>query len=436
MDHYALKCLGCGENFSDSTEGFLLQCGGDHQPAFLRAEYSAKQLNIVDENPGIFRYKDWLPIRRIQSSNNKPVVFQSEALSNQLGLENLYIAFNGYWPERGAYFETCSFKELEALSVTARIPESEKRTMVVSSAGNTGMAFLQVCSEKGIPLIVIVPAAALPSMWITREKHPAVILAALEGKVDYLDAIKLANIIAEQDNFYTEGGASNIARRDGMGTVVLAAAEAMGRIPDHYFQAIGSGTGGIAAWEMSSRLLEDGNYGKHKMRLHLVQNKPFTIMADAWEQGSPELLPLSEEEARSRLSKVYANILSNRQPPYSIKGGVFDALTDTRGLTYMVSNTEAMEAGDLFYKLEGCDIHPAAAVALAGLCQATAAGKIGRKETVLLNITGGGAKKLESTGKKIPLKPDIIFTREEISGKAVSAKLKMLHKAKGNQEVH
>jgi len=436
LDHYALKCLGCGKYYSDSTEGFLLQCRENHKPAFLRAEYSAKQLNIVDDNPGIFRYIDWLPIRRIQSSSSRPVVFQSEALAHHLGLEDLYVAFNGYWPERGAFFETCSFKELEALSVTARIPEFEKRTMVVSSAGNTGMAFLQICSEKGVPLIVIVPASALPSMWITRERHPAVILAALEGEVDYLDAIKLANIIAEQDNFYTEGGANNVARRDGMGTVVLSAAEAIGRIPDHYFQAIGSGTGGIAAWEMSCRLLEDGRYGNHKMQLHLVQNEPFTIMADAWQQGSSELLPLSEEEARSRLSKVYAKMLSNRQPPYSTRGGVFDALTDTRGLTYTVTNTEAIEAGDLFDKLEGCDIHSAAAVAVAGLCQAKAAGKIGRNDTVLLNITGGGAKKLESTGKKIPLKPDIIFTREDISGTNISAKLDMLHKAKGNQEVH
>ena len=159
-------------------------------------------------------------------------------------------------------------------------------------------------------------------------------------------------------------------------------------------------------------------------------------MADAWQQGSPELLPLSEEVARSRLSQVYASILSNRQPPYSITGGGFDALTETRGFTYTVTNTEAREAGDLFNKLEGCDIHPAAAVAVAGLCQATAMGRIGRKDTVLLNITGGGTKKLESTGKQIPLKPDIIFTREDLSAEAVSAKLKKFQKARDNQEVH
>lgn len=207
-------------------------------------------------------------------------------------------------------------------------------------------------------------------------------------------------------------------------TVVLAAAEAIGRIPDHYFQAIGSGTGAIAAWEMSNRLLGDGRFGNHKMRLHLVQNEPFTIITDAWQQNSPELLPLEEEVARSKILETCVSVLSNRRPPYSITGGVFDALTDTRGFTYSATNKEVREAGDLFNKLEGCDIHPAAAVAVVGLCHALAMGRISKKDTVLLNITGGGMKKLESEGKKIPLEPDVVFThRGDVSAKALLTRL-------------
>ena len=58
-----------------------------------------------------------------------------------------------------------------------------------------------------------------------------------------------------------EGGAKNVARRDGMGTVMLDAAVTIGRMPDYYFQAIGSGTGGIAAWEAALRLRDDGRFG-------------------------------------------------------------------------------------------------------------------------------------------------------------------------------
>jgi len=38
----------------------------------------------------------------------------------------------------------------------------------------------------------------------------------------------------------------------------------IGRIPDFYFQAIGSGTGAIAAWEANLRFLADGRFGSTK----------------------------------------------------------------------------------------------------------------------------------------------------------------------------
>ena len=58
---------------------------------------------------------------------------------------------------------------------------------------------------------------------------------------DYFDAIHLSNLALKSDKFYAEGGAKNVARRDVMATTVLSAATTIGRIPDYYFQAVGSG---------------------------------------------------------------------------------------------------------------------------------------------------------------------------------------------------
>jgi len=58
---------------------------------------------------------------------------------------------------------------------------------------------------------------------------------------DYTDAINLAGRIAKLPGI-VEGGARNVARRDGMGTLMLDAAVTLGKMPDHYFQAVGSGT--------------------------------------------------------------------------------------------------------------------------------------------------------------------------------------------------
>jgi len=71
-----------------------------------------------------------------------------------------------------------------------------------------------------------------------------------------------------------------------MGTTVLSAADCIGRIPDVYFQAVGSGTGAIAAHEANERLLEDGRYGNHTMQLIPSQNVPFIPVGGSMGAGN------------------------------------------------------------------------------------------------------------------------------------------------------
>jgi len=405
---YLLECPLCGGRYEDSPREFLLSCPEPHPPALLRAIYKVKKFVTHPEHTGVFRFFDWLPIRRKLPGAAGPVAFHSTALGPSLGLENLFIIFNGWWPEKGALMETCTFKELEAQAVCGRIVDGWRSSLVVSSAGNTARAFHDACSRYQVPALLVVPGHSMPLLWSTGESHPEVRLAVLDGGADYADAIELGNGIAATEGFYPEGGARNAARRDGMGTAVLAAVEATGRMPAHYFQAVGSGTGAIAAWEMNLRLREDGRFGSGKMRLHLSQNAPFTPMTDAWEAGSRALLPVADGRRLSRA--IRARVLGNRNPPYSIAGGLYDALTDTGGFMYRVTNTEARKSGRLFEKLEGCDIDPAAEVACASLIQAVHMGRIGRGDVVALNITGGGHRRLRRDRRIAFLRPHATFT--------------------------
>ena len=52
-------------------------------------------------------------------------------------------------------------------------------------------------------------------------------------------------------------------------------------------------------------------------------------MYDAWHAGSRDLLPMDDNLARKHAGMIDAKVLSNRRPPYSLAGGVFDALKDT-----------------------------------------------------------------------------------------------------------
>ncbi len=233
-------------------------------------------------------------------------------------------------------------------------------------------------------------------------------MAAKSGG-DYFDAIHLSNIAAGMDMFVPEGGAKNVARRDGMGTTVLSAATTIGIIPEYYFQAVGSGTGAIAAWEANLRLIEDGRFGNNKMKLMVSQNIPFTPIFDAWKANSRPLLPLDDEVARKQVEEINAKVLSNRKPPYSLPGGLYDALVDTGGDVLLATNEEAEAAAKLFEKLEGIDIHPAAAIATASLINMAKENCIDKDALIMLNITGGGEERFKQDRDLHNLKPSIVF---------------------------
>ncbi len=246
-----------------------------HDRALLRADYAARSLELKDY-PGIWRFYDWLPVKGILTEAFEgSVTYKSTGLAKELGLRSLYISFSGYWPERKALMQTCSFKELEAPPTMQRLRErADDSALVVASAGNTARAFAQVASLTGQPLVLFVPEKDQSRMWTTVEspKRGQMTLVSVRG--DYYDAISMAEKIQSRPGFVPEGGARNIARRDGMGTVMLDAALMLGRIPQHYFQAVGSGTGGIAAWEAALRLIGDSRFGSNLPRIHLAQNIP------------------------------------------------------------------------------------------------------------------------------------------------------------------
>src|SRR5262249_29481534 len=110
-------------------------------------------------------------------------------------------------------------------------------------------------------------------------------------------------------------------------------------------------------------------------------------------------------------------------PPYSINGGVFDVLKESRGEMLVADNPEALYAGRLFEETEGIDIDPASAVAFASLLKASRSGQIERDSIVLLHITGGGRHRRRMDKKLIPIKPDLQVDGNEILSNQVMDKL-------------
>ncbi len=395
-----MKCLKCGREYGQE---YRLTCENDD--AFLRAEYSDKKLELRNQ-PGIGRFHSWLPVQEELTTDAGPITYKSEAFARELGLSNLYIGFSGYWPERGAFVKTCSFKELEAHPTMQLLKETGGKAIVLASAGNTGRAFAHVSALTGTDVYIVIPESGASNLWLPEEPTESIHLISMSPGNDYTDAINLAGRIAKLPGMVPEGGARNVARRDGMSTVMLDAAVTIGKMPDHYFQAVGSGTGGISAWEASLRLRADGRFGQKLPKLQLAQNLPFVPMYNAWQDKRREIIPeLDMKDAKKQVEETYATVLTNRTPPYGVTGGLYDALVDTDGIMCAITREEALEAKTLFESLEGIDILPPSAVATASLLKAVETGNVGKDETILLNLAGGGYKRLKEDYTLCQIKP-------------------------------
>jgi len=398
MGDYILRCPE-GEIVEEDIH--TLACRSGHE-GLLRAEYSAKRL-IPREFSGIYKFYDWLPVRSVLDTRSAPIAFQSERLSRELGLKNLWVGFTGYYPERGAYTTSCSFKEMEALPTYSRVNDLGGGTVLLASVGNTARAFAQVAGETGCKCLIVVPEKSADRLKVTKDTGHAR-LFTVNG--DYTDAIEMSDRIAALGGFIVEGGARNVARRDGMGTVLLEGVLTMGRLPDHYFQAVGSGTGAISAWEASIRLLEDGRFGSRLPMLNLSQNLPFVPMKKAWDAGRREITKEDLGDSTHDIGLIYADVLTNRKPPYGIPGGLFDAMSACGGRFFDISEAEAVSAGKLWSSAESVSLDPAANVALASLIRAVEEDMASCEDVIFLNITGGGMDRAEEELGLVTILPE------------------------------
>jgi cysteate synthase len=394
MSHYGLRCRKCGALLDDAFSPANEHCAD----ALLVTDYGARFSE--QGGGGIWRF-NWLPVHSPDTTLPGPVVYHSSGLAVHFGLENLYIAFHGYWPEKGTELRTCTFKELEAGVVLQNARENGIPGLIVASAGNTARAFSHLAARSGYPVIIVVPKMCLGEMWYLEPSGTVPTFAVADG--DYANAIDVARRIAAVTGYPFEGGVKNIAKRDGLGIAMLEAVSRIGQLPDHYIQAVGSGTGAIGAWEMAERFLRDGRFGGRLPVLHLGQNLPFAPMLHAWQKGSRTLSP---DDLRPELiPRITTRVLSTRYPAYSVAGGVYDALTAAKGRMYGIENDAVYGAMKTFLETEGIDIVPAAGVAVAVLGSAVASGAIGRGDTVLLNITGGGEARLRKDARTYTVVP-------------------------------
>ena len=396
LDKYSLFCLFTKDLVEDNytlhyTDGSL-----------LRTIYNSK-LKINNDYLGMMKFHDWLPNSAISNHQVGTQTYKAEKLGKAIGMQNLWITFHGYWPEKGGMCPTGSFKDMEAIPTLIRLKEKGGEGIICASAGNTARAFSYFCGLENVPLIVVIGSLHAKRLYLP-ENHPnsSVKIIVLEDG-DYYDAkVFSKKLAANLPNWQMEGGVHNVARRDGIGSLILDAAFKIGKLPINYFQGIGGGPGPIGVHEMAVRTIDAGIFEGPAPRQHVSQNVEHCPIHNAWQAKRACLI---QSDFPDKEVEVFSDYLLNKAPAYEIKGGVYDALVESNGQTYIVSKEDALSAKELFETIEGIDIMSPAAVALASLIQALETGDISKEECTVLNISGGGNERIKKELNAKPINP-------------------------------
>ena len=408
---YMLKCLGTGDLIEDAytlnyTENALLQAQFD-------GPMEVKQLD------GVWKYLDWIPTSTSNEYVAGTTTYKAEALGHSLGMSNLWVTFHGYWPEKGGICPTGSFKDMEAVPTIQRLHDHGCKGLICASAGNTARGFTHFCGLAGMPLIVVVGKDHGHRIW-TKAGHPtdSVKVVVVEDG-DYYDAKTVAKAIAKKlTGWQMEGSVHNVARRDGIGSLLLDAAFTIGAMPEHYFQGIGGGPGPIGVHEMAERLIESGQFEGPAPRQHLSQNVEHSPIHNAWQANRDHLIA---EDYPPHDVEVYSDYLMNKGPAYGQVGGVHDILKASDGQTYVVERDDAVSAKTQFESIEGIDIMTPGAVAMASLQQALDSGEVDPDACTVLNISGGGVERLKQDHATETVEPWLRVTKADGAAMIIEA---------------
>ena len=80
---YTLECVATGREFEDT--GWMLADPQYKEPSLVRAKYACKQLDVKPAEWGLYRFCDWLPVRRILKGSSAPVTYKSKGWPSTSG---------------------------------------------------------------------------------------------------------------------------------------------------------------------------------------------------------------------------------------------------------------------------------------------------------------------------------------------------------------
>lgn len=245
MTKFHQRCIDCGTIYNN---GYVrnCKCGGLIPFKYHNTDPEDFPDRSFGDSP--WRYHQVLPLNdldyAIDLGMKKTPFLKSkriaEAISPDRPMENLYIKVEAVQPTR-------TFKDREAFMTVSRLQELGHNRIVTATTGDSGLAHARACSIAGVKLYIYAPENA-------RERSERM-LDEIRSEIDdeyveviysgttFDEAIANAMSFAKKSDIPLEYGFYNQLRIEGIKTIGFEVLEDLGRVPDWYVQAVGSGVG-------------------------------------------------------------------------------------------------------------------------------------------------------------------------------------------------
>jgi threonine synthase len=378
-----LVCVKCGEAYADSQHIICPDCGLD---GILDVEYDYDEMKrSLDRRPlashkeqNIFRYTDLLPISQMPPKMLEvgwTPLYRFAALSDELGLENLYIKDDTVNPSG-------SLKDRASAVGISMAMESGNPAIACASTGNAASSVAVLAASAGLDSYIFVPET-IPAAKLYQIGTCAARVFRVKGT--YENAFDVATEAIGRWGWYNRNCAINPYLVEGKKTCSLEIFEQLGyNVPDWVVTAVGDGCIISGQWKAFKELRLLGLADKVP-RMLAVQASGCKPVVDAF-HSSADVEP-------TRASTI-ADSIRVGQPRNWRKA--LRALRDSGGNAVAVSDDDIISAILLLGRKTGIFAEPAGATGLAGLRKAIDEGIIGPRETVAVIITGSGLKDPQS----------------------------------------
>ena len=369
MSHTQLECINCGHlQLDDAINLSCLQCS-----APLQVKYTDKESGHPTGIESLTPVHNETEIITL-GEGNTPVVHLLK-VGDVIGLDNLFAKLEFMNP-------TGSFKDRGSSMMLTMAKEHGVTKLVEDSSGNAGASVAAYAAKANIKAHIFAPSST-PQPKIEQIKIYGATCHLIEGSRN--ETTKAAMKFAKTNHipylshslspYFIEGNTSFLRE---------LVAQLRGKLPDHIVIPVGNGA--LLLGIMKS-LHDDLNILPKQFlpRIHCVQSENVNPIVRAFK---------SLTKITDQLSKpTIAGGIAVSAPPRIHQ--VLCALESTGGQAISVSEDSIVKWHKILPSVEGLDLEPTSAAAVAGVELLVQSGYIKPKDRVLIPITGSGLKHVE-----------------------------------------